>query len=102
MKALALNTIGQIKQAYKTKLSFKHALDECNFAYKVIVKDGLPEADEALPGNPKFAEDGVADCKTEASICEDGFSKGQSPLTSSNQRMEKISDIARAIVRMLL
>lgn len=80
----------------------KRALDECNFRYKVIIENDLQEAYGGLPGNPKFAENGVADAKIEASICERGFPKGESPLTSLNQRIEKICDVTRAIIRMLL
>lgn len=77
-------------------------MDQCNLSYKAILEGDVPEAYAGLPGNPKFAENGVADAKIEASICEDEFPEGQSPLTSLNQRMEKICDIARAIIRNLL
>lgn len=81
----------------------KRALDECKEGYKTIVNADVQVAITALTqGNPKFAEGSIVDAGNEASSCEDGFPKGQSPLTSLTQRMRKICDVTSAIVRLLL
>ncbi|EOA29659.1 hypothetical protein CARUB_v10015473mg [Capsella rubella] len=102
IKALGTETLGRINEAYKTKTMLKRALDECNLRYKTIVDVNVHTAIIAIKGNPKFAEDAVVDSGVEASVCEGGFPKGQSPLTELTQRMDKICDVTRAIVRMLL
>ncbi|KAL0855405.1 hypothetical protein Bca101_060558 [Brassica carinata] len=102
IKALGTETIGQIKVAYKTKPMLKRVLDECNLRYKTIEEDDVPTAIIAIKGNPKFAEGAIVDASVEASICEEGFPKGQSPLTDLTQKMVKICDVTIAIVRMLL
>ncbi|ESQ48215.1 hypothetical protein EUTSA_v10021672mg [Eutrema salsugineum] len=102
IKALGTETLGQINVAYKTKPMLKQPLDECNQRYKIIVDVDVHTAIIALKGDPKFAEDAIVDAGVEASVCESGFAKGQSPLTGLIQKMEKMCDVTRAIVRMLL
>ncbi|XP_010487590.1 PREDICTED: cell wall / vacuolar inhibitor of fructosidase 1-like [Camelina sativa] len=102
IKALGTETLGQINAAYKTKPMLKRALDECNLRYKTIVDVDVHTAITAINGNPKFAEGAVVDAGVEASVCAGGFPKGQSPLTGLTQRMNKICDVTRAIIRMLL
>ncbi|CAH2053495.1 unnamed protein product, partial [Thlaspi arvense] len=102
IKALGTETLGQINVAYKTKPMLKRALDECNGRYKTIVDVDVNTAIVAIKGNPKFAEGAIVDASVEASVCERGFPKGQSPVTGLTQRMDKICDVTRAIVRMLL
>ncbi|CAN8269193.1 unnamed protein product [Cochlearia groenlandica] len=102
IKALGTDTIGQINQAYKTKPMLKQPLDDCNDKYKTIVNVDVHTAIMAIKGNPKFAEGAIVDAGVEASGCERGFPKGQSPLTGLVQSMNKICDVTRAIVRMLL
>lgn len=80
----------------------KKPLDECSLRYKTIVDVDVHTAIIAVKGNPKFAEGAIVDAGVEASICEGGFTKGQSTLTSLTQRMEKICDVTRAIIRILL
>lgn len=88
--------------AYKTKPMLKKPLDECNLRYKTIVDVDVHTAIIAIKGNPKFAEGAIVDAGVEASVCEGGFPKGQSPITGLTQKMNKICDVTRAIVRMLL
>ncbi|KAL0857395.1 hypothetical protein Bca101_062549 [Brassica carinata] len=102
IKALGTETLGQINMAYKTKPMLKRQLDECNRRYKTIVDADVHTAITAIKGNPKFAESAIVDAGVEASVCEGGFPKGQSPLTGLTQKMNKICDVTRAIVRMLL
>ncbi|KAJ4886784.1 hypothetical protein Rs2_26532 [Raphanus sativus] len=102
IKALGTQTLGQINVAYKTKPMLKRQLDECKLRYKTIVDADVHTAIIAIKGNPKFAESAVVDAGVEASVCEGGFPKGQSPLTGLTQKMNKICDVTRAIVRMLL
>nr|VDC93803.1 unnamed protein product [Brassica oleracea] len=103
--ALGTETIGQINVEYKTKTMLNRELDECSLRYKKIVEADVHTATIAIKGNPNykfFAEDAIVDAGVEASVCEGGFPKGQSPLTDLTQKMVKICDVTRAIVRMLL
>ncbi|KAH0891496.1 hypothetical protein HID58_053925 [Brassica napus] len=92
----------QINVAYKTKPMLKRVLDEYNLRYKTIVEANVHTAIIAIKGNPKLAEDAIVDAGLEASVCEGGFPKDQSPLTDLTQKMAKICDVTRAIVRMFL
>ncbi|KAF3512699.1 hypothetical protein F2Q69_00003631 [Brassica cretica] len=80
----------------------KRVLDEYNLRYKTIVEANVHTAIIAIKGNPKLAEDAIVDAGLEASVCEGGFPKDQSPLTDLTQKMAKICDVTRAIVRMFL
>ncbi|CAH8374372.1 unnamed protein product [Eruca vesicaria subsp. sativa] len=102
IKELGYETLGQIVMLYKNKLMLRRPLHECNLRYKTIVDVDVHTAIIAIKGNPKFAEGAIVDAGVEASVCEGGFPKGQSPLTSLTQNMIKICDVTRAIVRMLL
>ncbi|ESQ30791.1 hypothetical protein EUTSA_v10011825mg [Eutrema salsugineum] len=102
IKGLATKTLNEINGLYKRRPELKHALDECSRRYKTILNADVPEAIEAISkGVPKFGEDGVIDAGVEASVCERGFI-GKSPLTNLTKSMQRISNVARAIVRMLL
>ncbi|KAL1193089.1 Cell wall / vacuolar inhibitor of fructosidase 1 [Cardamine amara subsp. amara] len=102
IKGLTTKTLNEINGLYKKRPEMKRALDECSRRYKTILNADVPEAIEAISkGVPKFGEDGVIDAGVEASACERGF-KGKSPLTSLTKSMQKISNVTRAIVRMLL
>ncbi|CAG7882688.1 unnamed protein product, partial [Brassica rapa] len=92
------------RSTWRTKLNrcFKRVLDECNLRYKTIVEADVHTAIIAIKGNPKLAEDAIVDAGLEASVCEGGFPKDQSPLTDLTQKMVKICDVTRAIVRMFL
>ena len=102
IKGLATKTLKEINSLYKKRPELKQALDECSRRYNTILKADVPEAIEAISkGVPKFGEDGVIDAGVEAAVCEGEF-KGKSPLTSLTKSMQKVSNVARAIVRMLL
>ncbi|CAH2035973.1 unnamed protein product [Thlaspi arvense] len=102
IKGLATKTLNEINNLYKKRPELKYALDECSKRYKTILKADVPEAIEAISkGVPKFGEDGVIDAGVEASVCEERF-EGKSPLTSLTNSMQKISNVTKAIVRMLL
>ncbi|CAN8272407.1 unnamed protein product [Cochlearia groenlandica] len=102
IKALGMETQVKINQAYKTKPSLKRALDECNQLYKVIIDIDVKTAITAIKANPKFGEGAIVDAGIDAEVCEGNFPKGQSPLTGLTQRMEKICDVTRAVIRNLL
>ncbi|KAJ4886782.1 hypothetical protein Rs2_26530 [Raphanus sativus] len=102
IKALGTQTVGQINVAYKTKPMLKRQLDVCRLRYKTIADVDIHTAITAIKGNPEFAENAIVDAGNEASFCEEGFPKGQSPLTGLTQKMNKICDVTKAIVRMLL
>ncbi|KAL6526467.1 hypothetical protein OROGR_015557 [Orobanche gracilis] len=78
-------------------------LQECADVYKAVIKADYPVAVQAIRGNPKFAENGIADVAVEAEYCEGAF-KGvaKSPLTAENDAVKNLAVVARAIIRNLL
>nr|XP_043611076.1 cell wall / vacuolar inhibitor of fructosidase 1-like [Erigeron canadensis] len=104
-KAKATQAIQQIKSLYRSRPELRHSLNECAQMYMAVVKADVPSAIQALDGGqPKYAEDGMADVAVESQACERSFSgRGQkSPLTRKNKDIENVSNVARAIIRMLL
>ncbi|XP_076899379.1 cell wall / vacuolar inhibitor of fructosidase 1-like [Bidens hawaiensis] len=104
-KAKATRAIQQIKSIYKSHPELRRSLNECTRRYMAVVQADVPSAVQALDGGqPKFAEDGMADTAVEAQACERSFSdRGQkSPLTQMNKDIENVANVARAIIRMLL
>ncbi|KAI3687645.1 hypothetical protein L1987_81345 [Smallanthus sonchifolius] len=98
-KAKSTRAIQQIKSLYR------RALNECAQMYIAVIQADVPSAMQALDGGqPKFAEDGMADTAVEAQACERSFIEhGQkSPLTKMNKDIENVANVARAIIRMLL
>ncbi|XP_022004858.2 cell wall / vacuolar inhibitor of fructosidase 1 [Helianthus annuus] len=80
-------------------------LDICTEVYNVVVDSDVQSSREALRGGLcKFAEDGMADSAVEAQACERSFGEhGQSsPITDSNNIINDVANVVRAIIRMLL
>lgn len=77
------------------------ALQKCKDIYEEVVDVLIPEAERATWGNPKFAENAVADIKIEARLCENGF-QHPSPLSADNKYLQDVSDVARGVIRNLL
>ncbi|KAF5738778.1 putative Pectinesterase inhibitor [Tripterygium wilfordii] len=101
IKAKATRTQGTIGRLLRSKPTLKKPLSSCANAYNIILTVTIPEAYQALPGNPKFAEDGANGCATEANSCEQEF-KGRSPLTAMNKDVADTSAVAVGIIRLLL
>ena len=53
-------------------------------------------------GNPKFAEEGAVSIGIEAKNCEENFPNGTSPLTEENKDLRDVTDVAVAIIRIML
>ncbi|KAL7594298.1 hypothetical protein Lser_V15G27499 [Lactuca serriola] len=104
----ATQAIQHIKSLYGSHPELRRSLSECAQMYIAVVKADVPSAIQALDGGqPKFAEDGMADTAVEAQACERSFSGGgahKSPvtLTEMNKGVENTANVARAIIRMLL
>ncbi|XP_030539862.1 cell wall / vacuolar inhibitor of fructosidase 1-like [Rhodamnia argentea] len=80
----------------------KQALTSCGELYNVIISMDVPPSKESLTkGDYKFAEEYMTDAATEASICEAGFGV-KSPLSNSNDYVNKAASVASAIARLLL
>ncbi|XP_059630462.1 cell wall / vacuolar inhibitor of fructosidase 1-like [Cornus florida] len=101
-KAKATRTLQQIKTLKGSTPQLQKAIDACTFAYKMILEVDIPEAYEALPGNPKFGEDGMSDCVVEAQTCANSLKLFNSPATGLNQAVHDLSAVATSIIRMLL
>ncbi|PWA72117.1 Pectinesterase inhibitor [Artemisia annua] len=104
-KSKATRAIQHIKSLYMSHPELRHSLNECAQMYMAVVRADVPSAIQALDGGqPKFAEDGMADTAVETQACERSFNgRGQkSPLTQMNKDIENIANVARAIIRMLL
>lgn len=76
----------------------KQALDKCKLGYESIVNVYVHTAITHMREKSRTSDVAVIDVRYEASGCEEGFFKGQSPLTGLTQRMEKICDVTRAII----
>ncbi|KAL8245007.1 hypothetical protein R6Q59_011265 [Mikania micrantha] len=104
-KSKATRAIRQIKSIYASRTDLRHSLNECTQMYIAVVQADVPSAVQALDGGqPKFAEDGMADTAVEAQACERSFTerRQKSPLTQMNKDIENVANVARAIIRMLL
>ncbi|KAL2470250.1 Cell wall/vacuolar inhibitor of fructosidase 1 [Abeliophyllum distichum] len=103
VKAMAKEARDAIKKLKGSRPELRNALNECTKGYNAILEADVPEAVEALTkGEPKFAENGMADSSVETVLCEDRFKHGKSPLTRMNKAVRDLSDVARAIIRNLL
>ncbi|XP_051152632.1 cell wall / vacuolar inhibitor of fructosidase 1-like [Andrographis paniculata] len=88
------------------------ALQDCARAYNAVMVADVPEAVEALTkGDPKFAENGMADAAVEADVCEDAIAaavgagaRNPSPIAMRrmNKAVRELAEVARAIIRNLL
>lgn len=92
----------QITQAPDPKM--ERALAYCAELYIPVVKYNLPQAIDALSkGQFAFASDGISDAAKEADACEKNFSGSmKSPLSDRNKLLHSLSDVAVAIVKILL
>ncbi|KAL2459745.1 Cell wall/vacuolar inhibitor of fructosidase 1 [Forsythia ovata] len=103
VKAKAKETRNAIQKLKGSRPELRNPLNECTKGYNAILEADVPEAVEALTkGDPKFAENGMADSSVETVLCEDRFKQGKSPLTRLNKAVRDLSDVARAIIRNLL
>ncbi|XP_059630163.1 cell wall / vacuolar inhibitor of fructosidase 1-like [Cornus florida] len=89
-KAMATQTLQQIKTLKGSTPQLRKAIDACTFAYKMILEVDIPEAYKALPSNPN------------AHHCANGLKLFNSPATGLNQVVHDLSAVATSIIRMLL
>ncbi|XVE82300.1 hypothetical protein DITRI_Ditri15bG0137100 [Diplodiscus trichospermus] len=82
----------------------ERALAYCAELYIPVVKYNLPQAIDALSkGQFAFASDGLSDAAKQADACEKKFSGStKSPLSDRNKLLHGLSDVAVAIVKILL
>ncbi|KAL5782099.1 hypothetical protein ACOSP7_007128 [Xanthoceras sorbifolium] len=82
----------------------ERALANCAELYIPVVKYELPQAIEALSkGQFGFAKYGISDVGKLADACEKGFSGStKSPLTDRNKLVRNLSDVAVAIINVLI
>ncbi|KAD4384597.1 hypothetical protein R6Q59_011264 [Mikania micrantha] len=105
VKDIGVKIIQQVVALKKSRPELKPAIDHCADVYHAVVDADVPSANEALHlGQPMFAEDGMADSAVESQSCERSFGEdGQmSPMTDSNNAMNDVANVVRAIIRMLL
>ncbi|PIN23254.1 hypothetical protein CDL12_04020 [Handroanthus impetiginosus] len=96
----ALSAVNKLIHSHDRKLS--EAAQQCVDAYNGVLKGDVPEAVEALTkGDPKFAENGMADAVVEADSCDSAF-ETRSPLSGMNKALRDRAVVARAIIRNLL
>ncbi|KAL9139924.1 hypothetical protein ABFS82_14G002700 [Erythranthe guttata] len=90
----ALSTVNKL--LVKSGSNPKKALQQCRDAYKAVLEGDVPEAEQSLRGNPKFAENGMADVAVEADSCEAAFG-GKSPLTVVNKAVRLLPGLSSEI-----
>ncbi|KAL8490530.1 hypothetical protein ACS0TY_022523 [Phlomoides rotata] len=99
----ALSTIHKLRRRRQPKLS--QALQRCAEVYKAVFEGDVAVAEQALRGNPKFAETAMAGVALEADTCEDAFEGVVVPppaLSGVNKVVHELALVARAIIRNLL
>jgi pectinesterase inhibitor-like protein len=80
----------------------KDPLSICASDYNAVLVGDVSMAVEGLEkGDPKYAEQGMADAVVEIDSCENAF-KGKSPLTSGNKDVHDVADVTRSVIRQLL
>ncbi|XP_057475701.1 cell wall / vacuolar inhibitor of fructosidase 1-like [Actinidia eriantha] len=102
IKGKASATLGQVRKLLRAgNPQLKGPLNQCVAFYKTILEADVPEAEQAIRGVPKFAEDGMVDAAAGAGSCEEGFG-GKSPIIAMNMAVKDLAVVARAIIRTLL
>ncbi|XP_019426223.1 PREDICTED: uncharacterized protein LOC109334752 [Lupinus angustifolius] len=104
--ANATDTLSYIERLIKQNSGhgLEKALAFCAESYIPIVKYTLPQALDAInQGRFGFASYCISDAVKEVSTCESKFSGStQSPLADRNGFMQKLVDVASAIIKLLL
>ncbi|KAK4433855.1 Cell wall / vacuolar inhibitor of fructosidase 1 [Sesamum alatum] len=100
----AMDAIKKLRKEQGQGKGVAAALKQCAEVYDAVLEGDVEEAEEGLKlGDPKFAENGMADAAVEADSCEDAFAGvGKSPLSRVNSAVHDIAEVARAIIRNLL
>lgn len=102
MEAKATKTLNHFKDLLKEGSGDRDALVSFAGSYFAILKV-LAQPIEALTNSAyEIAEEKFGDVVILANSSELGFSPGSSPLTDMNKDMHDVTEVARAIVRLLL
>lgn len=101
VKAKSREALSAVKKLSRNRKVSVEALQRCKDAYEAVVDADVPEAEGSVRGNPKFAENGMADAAVEADNCDGAFG-GKSPLSGVNRAVRELAVVARAIIRNLL
>ncbi|XP_042023695.1 cell wall / vacuolar inhibitor of fructosidase 1-like [Salvia splendens] len=116
LQDLALITVAEIKRKTEAIIveieklqksgeeKMQPALTKCRSYYNAVMVGNIPVAEQTTWGNPKFAENAMADTKNEAVMCEKAFDKipTPSPFTAENKYIADVAAVARGIIRNLL
>ncbi|KAK6146246.1 hypothetical protein DH2020_020115 [Rehmannia glutinosa] len=96
VKAKSKEALSAIKKLQKSQPKLATPLQQCRDMYKAVVSGDVPEAEQSIRGNPKFAENGMADAAVEADDCEAAFQGvAKSPLTAVNTAARELAEVAR-------
>ncbi|WVZ09966.1 hypothetical protein V8G54_014496 [Vigna mungo] len=102
----ATDTLSYIEELIKqtSDEQLEQQLDFCAESYIPIVKYILPQAADAISqGRFGFASYCIVDAQKEVNACDKKFSgSSQAPLSDRNGIMQKLVDVAAAIVKLLL
>ncbi|KAL3641876.1 hypothetical protein CASFOL_012691 [Castilleja foliolosa] len=103
VKTKSKMALSSARRLGKTQPKMAKPLKECADVYKAVIEADVPMAEQSIRGNPKFAENGMADAAVEADVCEAAFrGVAKSPLTAENNAVRDVAVVARAIIRNLL
>ncbi|XP_047155201.1 cell wall / vacuolar inhibitor of fructosidase 1-like [Vigna umbellata] len=102
----ATETLSYIEELIKqtSDEQLEQQLDFCAESYIPVVKYILPQAADAISqGRFGFASYCIVDAQKEVNACDKKFSgSSQAPLSDRNDIMQKLVDVAAAIVKLLL
>ena len=94
-----LKTISELSRANP---ALKKRLSQCMEDYKMILSAFIPEAEQAIGGDPKFAEDGMNGIADVTAQCVKSLQGVRAPLPSTNKLVHDLSLVAVSIIRTML
>ena len=94
-----LKTITELSRANPV---LKKRLSQCMEDYKMILSAFVPEAEQAIGGDPKFAEDGMNGIADVTAQCVKSLQGVRAPLPSTNKLVHDLSLVTVSIIRTML
>lgn len=102
VKAKSTAGLKSISELSRSNPGLKRRLSQCLEDYKIILSAFVPEAEQAIGGNPKFAEDGMNGIADVTAKCVKSLQGLQAPLPSTNKLVHDISLVTVSIIRTML
>lgn len=102
VKAKSTAGLKSITELSNSNPGLKRRLSQCLEDYKMILSAFVPEAEQAIGGDPKFAEDGMNGIADVTARCVKSLQGLHTPLPSTNKLVHDLSLVAVSIIRTML